>query len=166
MMVDWTVPNLTVKAAVALTNQPKVDLAVTTGRMDYVLGAAALYDSATGNVSTWSVGAGYTGLDYQARHSVCLDFRVDYINGRWVHLCSEDNARSSAAYYDSGLPVWNDITTCSLPCSTGRPDRDRRSYQHHVTIFACQHGRGSRCARARAVSAGRLERQCQKRYTT
>ena len=65
MMVDWTVPNLTVKAAVALTNQPKVDLAVTTGRMDYVLGAAALYDSATGNVSTWSVGAGYTGLDYQ-----------------------------------------------------------------------------------------------------
>ena len=67
MMVDWTVPNLTVKAAVGLTNQPKVDLAVTTGRMDYVLGGAALYDTATGNVSTWSLGAGYTSLDYQVR---------------------------------------------------------------------------------------------------
>ena len=63
--IDWTVPNLTVKASASLTNQPKVDLAVTTGRLDYVLGGAALYDSATGNVSTWSLGAGYTSLDYQ-----------------------------------------------------------------------------------------------------
>ena len=35
--------------------------------MDYVLGGAALYDTATGAVSTWSLGAGYTSLDYQAR---------------------------------------------------------------------------------------------------
>jgi len=45
----------------------QVDIAVTTGRMDYVLGGAALYDTATGAVSTWSLGAGYTSLDYQAR---------------------------------------------------------------------------------------------------
>ena len=63
--MDWTVPNLTVKAAVGLTNQPKVDIAATTGRNNYLLGVAALFDSATNNVSTWSVGAGYTGLDYQ-----------------------------------------------------------------------------------------------------
>lgn len=66
-MLDWAVPNLTLKGTVGLTNQPKVDIAASTGRLGYLLGGSAQYDTATASVSTWSVGAGYTAADYQVR---------------------------------------------------------------------------------------------------
>ena len=64
-MLDYAVPNLTLKAIVGLTAQPKMDLVASTGRSGYLLGGSAQYDTATANVSTWSVGAGYTAADYQ-----------------------------------------------------------------------------------------------------
>ena len=55
---DYSVPHLTLKTSVGLTNQPKVDLAVTTGYKDIVFGSEATYDSAKGDVTKWAAGAG------------------------------------------------------------------------------------------------------------
>ncbi|EIE23531.1 voltage-dependent anion-selective channel protein [Coccomyxa subellipsoidea C-169] len=61
---DYVVPHLTLKTSVGLTNQPKVDLAATTGYKDIVFGGEATYDSAKGDVTKWAAGAGYQRLDY------------------------------------------------------------------------------------------------------
>lgn len=66
LIVDWSVPSLTAKAVVGLTSQPKVDVSISTGRQQYLVGASAQYDSATSSLTTWSLGAGYTAADYQA----------------------------------------------------------------------------------------------------
>ena len=42
----------------SLTSQPKVDLAVTTGHGDIVVGGETSFDTAKNNVTRWSVGAG------------------------------------------------------------------------------------------------------------
>ena len=55
---DYVVPHLTLKTSVGLTNQPKVDLAATTGYKDIVFGGEATYDSAKGDVTKWAAGAG------------------------------------------------------------------------------------------------------------
>lgn len=49
---------MTLKSAVGLTNQPKVDLAATTGYKDIVAGGEATYDSAKGQVTKWAAGVG------------------------------------------------------------------------------------------------------------
>lgn len=66
LLLDYAVPNLTLKAVVGLTAQPKVDLVASTGRLSYLLGGSAQYDTATASVTTWSFGGGYTAADYQA----------------------------------------------------------------------------------------------------
>lgn len=58
MSADYVVPHLTLKTSVGLTNQPKVDLAATTGYKDIVFGGEATYDSAKGDVTKWAAGAG------------------------------------------------------------------------------------------------------------
>ena len=65
LIVDGSVPRLTAKAVVGLTSQPKVDVSISTGRQQYLVGASAQYDSATSSLTTWSLGAGYTAADYQ-----------------------------------------------------------------------------------------------------
>lgn len=59
---DYSVPHLTLKTSVGLTNQPKVDLAATTGYKDIVFGGEATYDSAKGDVTKWAAGAGKLGF--------------------------------------------------------------------------------------------------------
>jgi voltage-dependent anion channel protein 2 len=65
LALDYTLPSLTLKSTIGLTANPKVDIAATTGYKGAVFGGSTSYDSATGNITTWSLGAGYTGLDYQ-----------------------------------------------------------------------------------------------------
>lgn len=58
-------PNLTVKSKIALTANPIVDVAATTGHKGAVFGLSAAYDSKAGALSSWTAAAGYTALDYQ-----------------------------------------------------------------------------------------------------
>jgi hypothetical protein len=57
-MADYSIPHLTLKSAVGLTNQPKVDLAATTGYKDVVVGGDATYDSSKNDITKWSAGIG------------------------------------------------------------------------------------------------------------
>jgi len=65
LTVDYAVPNLTMKSKMALTANPTVDLAATTGYKGGVFGVSGVYDSKAGSVSSWTAAAGYTALDYQ-----------------------------------------------------------------------------------------------------
>ena len=58
LSAEYAIPHLTLKSAVGLTNQPKVDLAATTGYKDIVVGGEATYDSAKGQVTKWAAGVG------------------------------------------------------------------------------------------------------------
>ena len=89
-------PSLTAKAVIGLTSQPKVDIALSTGRQAYVLGGSAQYDSATSSVTTWSVGAGYTAADYQV---LCPPFP------------------SVEGYHDQGLSCTQNLALCGMHAS-------------------------------------------------
>ena len=55
---DYSVPHLTLRTSVALANNPKVDIAATTGHKDITFGGEATYDSAKGDITKWSAGVG------------------------------------------------------------------------------------------------------------
>ena len=62
LSAEYAIPHLTLKSAVGLTNQPKVDLAASTGYKDIVVGGEATYDSAKGQVTRWAAGVGARSL--------------------------------------------------------------------------------------------------------
>ena len=65
LSAEYAIPHLTLKSAVGLTNQPKVDLAATTGYKDVVVGGEATYDSAKGQVTKWAAGVGALPLSHR-----------------------------------------------------------------------------------------------------
>jgi hypothetical protein len=70
LTIDYAVPNLTLKSKMALTANPTVDIAATTGYKGGVFGVSGVYDSKAGELSSWTAAAGYTALDYQVRMSI------------------------------------------------------------------------------------------------
>jgi voltage-dependent anion channel protein 2 len=71
LAIGYALPHLTLKSAIGLTNNPKVDIAATTGHQAFTVGASGVYDSSKGQITTWTAGLGYSGPDYQVgRHSV------------------------------------------------------------------------------------------------
>lgn len=69
LTIDYAVPNLTLKSVASLTSNPTVNVAATTGYKGGVFGAAGLYDSKSGTLTSWEGAAGYTSLDYQVAAS-------------------------------------------------------------------------------------------------
>jgi voltage-dependent anion channel protein 2 len=64
--IDYTLPHLTLKSTVGLTAAPAVDISATSGYNDVVFGGLATFDTAKNNSLTkWTLGVGYTRLDYQ-----------------------------------------------------------------------------------------------------
>lgn len=66
VVVDYSIPHLTLKSTIGLTQNPRVVVAATTGQKGVVAGAEATYDTNKGNVTTWNAGAGYNAADFQA----------------------------------------------------------------------------------------------------
>ncbi|DBA78161.1 TPA: hypothetical protein ACH3X2_008127 [Trebouxia sp. C0005] len=83
VVVDYSVPHLTLKTTVGLTQNPKVVLAATTGQKGVVAGAEVSYDTNKGNVTTWNAGIGYNAADFQA--SVHLTEAGDALKASFAH---------------------------------------------------------------------------------
>ena len=66
LVVDYSVPHVTLKTTVGLTQNPKVTLAASTGQRGVVAGAEVAYDTGKGNVTGWNAGAAYNAADFQA----------------------------------------------------------------------------------------------------
>lgn len=92
LSADYSIPHLTLKSAVGLTSQPKVDLAATTGYKDIVIGGEATYDSAKGDVTKWSAGAGEFALH---RHLHCLSSFQHTVDIRYADICDSRTHLSS-----------------------------------------------------------------------
>lgn len=58
IQLDYLAPYVNVKSLIGLTQNPKVDVAATTGYKDWTLGASLGYDSLKSEVTGWSVIAG------------------------------------------------------------------------------------------------------------
>lgn len=66
LTVDYSVPHVTLKTTVGLTQNPKVVVAATTGQRGVVAGAEVTYDTGKGNITGWNAGAAYNAADFQA----------------------------------------------------------------------------------------------------
>lgn len=66
LSVDYSVPHVTLKTTVGLTQNPRVIVAATTGQRGVVAGAEATYDTGKGNITAWNAGAAYNAADFQA----------------------------------------------------------------------------------------------------
>lgn len=81
--VDYSVPHLTLKTTIGLTQNPKVVVAATTGQKGVVAGAEVTYDTNKNNVTTWNAGIGYNAADFQA--SVALTDAGEGLRGSFAH---------------------------------------------------------------------------------
>lgn len=66
LSVDYSVPHVTLKTTVGLTQNPRVVVAATTGQRGVVAGAEVTYDTGKGNITAWNAGAAYNAADFQA----------------------------------------------------------------------------------------------------
>ena len=64
--VDYSIPHLTLKTTVGLTQNPRVVLAATTGQKGVIAGAEVTYDTNKGSVTGYTAGVGYNAADFQA----------------------------------------------------------------------------------------------------
>eukprot|EP00891_Asterochloris_glomerata_P009541 jgi/Astpho2/9541/Aster-03826 len=73
LALDYSAPYFTLKSKLGLTNSPKLDISASTGKDGFgidgkevvVVGGDATYDTNKADVTAWSAGLGYHGLDYQ-----------------------------------------------------------------------------------------------------
>ncbi|KAI3434810.1 hypothetical protein D9Q98_002867 [Chlorella vulgaris] len=65
LSVEYAHAHATIKSIVSLTAAPKVDFAATTGVEGVTLGGEASYDTSKSAITKWSLGVGYTAIDYQ-----------------------------------------------------------------------------------------------------
>lgn len=66
LSVDYSVPHVTLKTTVGLTQNPKVVVAATTGQKGVVAGAEVTYDTGKAALTAWNAGAAYNAADFQA----------------------------------------------------------------------------------------------------
>lgn len=90
---DYSQPNITTKASVAVSKKPVVDVSLATGYSGFVLGASGRVDVMSSALSNTLLAASYIGPDYVA--SAHTDFAFKKIRGAvWQQL---DAASSVAA---------------------------------------------------------------------
>jgi len=155
--LDYAIPHLTAKSTVSLTSQPKVDLAVTTGHGDIVVGGETSFDTAKNNVTRWSVGAGAAPAPPRppAREAECALAAVVRTSGTGVRRqrlpCEHSGGCNASAA--------GDRHRCALCWTQVRQRRSEAAHMRAMTCAALEARRGQeveckrRCGRREAGSA-------------